>query len=57
MAKDKNNDNPGALFIPAGVIGGMGVGFAVGNLPAGMFIGLGLGFALMAVTGLMAKSK
>lgn len=58
MAKLKNdNENPGAVFVPAGVIGGMGVGFAVNNLPAGMFIGLGLGFAAMAITGIMLAKK
>jgi hypothetical protein len=40
----------GALFIPAGVLTGMGIGFLVDNLVAGLFIGLGAGFALFAVT-------
>lgn len=50
-------DKPGALFIPGGVLLGMGVGFAVGNLPAGLFIGLGLGFFLFAFSLLMDKGK
>lgn len=43
------------LFIPAGLLGGMGVGFLVGNIPAGMFIGLGLGFAAFAIVSLTVK--
>lgn len=27
MTKFKGDDNPGGLFVPAGVIGGMGFGF------------------------------
>jgi hypothetical protein len=40
----------GALFIPAGVLTGMGIGFLIDNLVAGLFIGLGAGFALFAIT-------
>ncbi len=43
-------DNPGGLFIPGGLLTGMGVGFLVNNIPAGMFIGLGLGFIGFAVS-------
>jgi len=50
MAKSKNIDNPGGLFIPAGVLLGMGVGFLTEELVAGLFIGLGLGFTLFALT-------
>ena len=59
MPDNKKDDRGGAagLFIPAGVLGGMGVGFLVGNLPAGMFIGLGLGFAVFAITSLIIKNK
>ena len=32
------------LAIPAGILIGIGVGYAVGNFLAGLFIGLGLGF-------------
>lgn len=54
---DKKDDKGGAaaLFIPAGVIGGMGVGFLINNLPAGMFIGLGLGFTAFAIVSLAIK--
>jgi len=49
--KNKSDKNgPGALFIPAGILTGMGVGIITGNIPAGMFIGLGIGFALFAVS-------
>jgi hypothetical protein len=50
MAKTNAKDNPGGLFIPAGVLVGMGVGIAADNVGAGLFIGLGVGFALMALT-------
>jgi hypothetical protein len=55
MAKDskfereKYDNNHGALFIPAGVITGMGVGFLIDNVPAGLMIGLGLGFLTFAI--------
>lgn len=42
-------DSEGALFIPAGVLGGLGFGFVFNNIPAGLFLGLGLGFALFAL--------
>ncbi len=45
----EDDDSPGGLFIPAGVLGGMGFGFLYGNLIAGLFIGLGAGFALFAL--------
>lgn len=47
MAKDK--DEPEALFIPAGVLTGMGFGFLFSHLVAGLFIGLGIGFAIFAI--------
>ncbi len=45
----KEDDSPGGLFIPAGVLGGMGFGFLFGNFIAGLFIGLGVGFTLFAL--------
>ncbi len=49
IKKCKKEDAPGALFIPAGVLTGMGVGFLIGNVPGALFTGLGIGFALFAV--------
>lgn len=60
MAKSNSSspkDNPAGIFVPAGVLGGMGVGFATNNIAAGLFIGLGLGFALMAITTIMLNNK
>lgn len=57
MAKENEKDNPGGLFIPAGVLTGMGVGFLIDNLVAGMFIGLGVGFAIFAVISVLAERK
>lgn len=54
-SKDDNGNGVAGLFIPAGLLGGMGVGFLVGNIPAGMFIGLGLGFAAFAIVSLTVK--
>ena len=56
MVKKKNCKNPGALFIPAGILTGMGVGFALNQLVAGMFIGLGLGFLAFAITAIVRKA-
>ncbi len=51
----KNNDEPGALFIPAGFLLGFGMGFLYNNIPAGMFLGLGVGFTLFAIARMMGK--
>ena len=55
MAK-KDNDSE-ALFIPAGVLTGMGFGFLLGNLVAGLFIGLGIGFLLFATISTVKEIK
>lgn len=54
--KSKYKDAAGSLFIPAGVLMGLGFGFVFNNLPAGIFIGLGGGFLLFALTVLMKKN-
>jgi hypothetical protein len=48
MKKEEKKENPGALFIPAGVLMGIGFGFLFNNLLAGLFIGLGFGFLFFA---------
>jgi hypothetical protein len=57
MAKKNKKSEPEGLFIPAGVLTGLGFGFVTGNVPAGLFIGLGAGFALMAIVMLLRKTK
>jgi len=58
MAKKSDKlENPGALFIPAGLLTGMGFGFLRGELVAGMFIGIGVGFTLFAVTALIKSMR
>jgi hypothetical protein len=49
VVKKKDDDYEG-LFVPAGILMGMGFGFAFGNLVAGLFIGLGAGFLAMALS-------
>ncbi len=52
--KSKKNDAAG-IFVPAGLLIGMGVGFLLGNLVAWLFLGLGLGFLTMALIKLKKK--
>lgn len=52
--KDSSKDNA-ALFIPAGILLGFGIGFWVNNVPAGMFAGLGIGFLLFALVAVFKK--
>lgn len=58
-ATTKKGDGRGAsgLFIPGGLLLGMGLGFVYGNVPAGLFIGLGAGFVLMALTLIFLRKK
>ncbi len=53
--KKKIEDDSEALFIPAGVLTGMGFGFLYGNLVAGLFIGLGFGFIVFAILSVVRK--
>ena len=46
----KKKDSPAALFIPAGALLGLGIGFMIANVPGGLFLGLGTGFLLFALT-------
>ena len=51
----KKDDDPEALFIPAGVLTGMGFGFLFGNIVAGLFLGLGFGFIVFAFLAVMKR--
>lgn len=53
--KRKNNKDFAGLFIPGGLIIGMGFGFLYNNLTAGLFIGLGAGFLAFALIGIIKK--
>ena len=55
--KCKKNDDPEALFIPAGVLTGMGFGFLFGNIVAGLFLGLGFGFIIFAFLAVMKSLR
>lgn len=52
---EKKKKDKGAIFIPAGLFLGFGIGFAVDNIPAGIFIGLGVGFAAFAISQFFEK--
>ena len=52
-AKEKDKNDKAGLFIPAGLLLGLGVGFLLKNVPAWLFIGLGVGFLFFA----LAKNK
>jgi hypothetical protein len=56
MEEKKDEKGKGALFIPAGLFIGMGIGFILNNLPAGIFIGLGVGFVAFTIS-LFFKNK
>lgn len=55
MAEKQKKGDSGALFIPAGLFVGFGIGFLTGNLPAWLFIGLGAGFVGFAIATLAKK--
>lgn len=50
-------DSPSGVFVPAGLLIGMGVGFLTGYFLAGLFIGLGSGLLVMAIVELTIGSK
>lgn len=53
--KRKHHHGASGVFVPAGLLTGLGVGFVVNNIPAGLFIGLGIGLALMAIIEVFGK--
>jgi hypothetical protein len=53
----KKTKDPEALFIPAGVLLGMGFGFLYNDLVAGLFIGLGIGFLVFAIISVIKYYK
>lgn len=57
MAKKDKGDNPGGLFIPGGLLVGMGVGFLVEDLVPWLFIGLGAGFFFLAFSMMAPNDK
>ena len=44
-----------ALFIPAGLFIGMGIGFAIDNLVPWLYIGLGAGFLAFALVMILVR--
>lgn len=56
MAKEKEKRKSyGGLFIPAGVLIGMGLGFILGNFSGYLFLGLGAGFLIWAIYEIFRK--
>lgn len=55
--KKRDDDSKGALFIPAGLFIGMGLGFLYYRLVEGMFLGLGAGFLLFAIVQAFTRKK
>lgn len=55
MEKINRAEEPETLFIPAGLLLGIGLGFYYGNIPAGLFIGLGAGFSIFAILKVLKK--
>lgn len=58
MAREKDvhkKHDSAALFIPAGVILGVGVGLLLNQVAAGAMIGLGLGFLSYAIISVMKR--
>lgn len=53
--KKKDKETPEGIFVPAGVLIGIGIGFIYNNIPAWTLIGLGAGFLVMAIIKLMRK--
>ena len=43
------------MFIPGGLLTGMGIGLAVDEVAAGMFLGLGLGFIISTIFSYLGK--
>ncbi len=55
--REKKLEDTTGIFIPGGLLLGMGIGFAVDALVAGLFIGLGAGFVLMAIANVILWNK
>jgi len=55
MSKEKRKEDNAGIFVPAGVLIGLGIGMAFNQTAAGVLIGLGCGFLLMALVKLFKK--
>ncbi len=51
----KSRKGLSALFIPAGLFIGIGVGFAIDELVPSLFIGLGVGFLIFALVMVLVR--
>jgi hypothetical protein len=53
----KERGSPGALFIPAGVLIGIGAGFVYNEIPGLTLVGLGVGFLAFAVYEIIMRAR
>ena len=53
--KIKKKEDVAGIWVPAGVLVGVGVGLMYNQVAAYTLIGLGVGFVLMAITKLLKK--
>jgi len=53
----KNAWEISGLFIPAGLLIGLGIGWAMGHIVPGLFVGLGGGFVGMAIARIILSKK
>jgi hypothetical protein len=51
----KFRDDASGVFVPAGLLVGIGTGMLLGQVAAGTLIGLGVGFLLMAIVKMIKK--
>ena len=57
MQEQPKSRRVSALFIPAGLFVGMGIGYLTGHFLPGLFIGMGAGFVISAVFMLLRKQE
>lgn len=57
MAKAKKKEDIDGIFVAAGLMIGLGLGFLIGNLVAWTIIGLGAGLLTMALMKKISQKK
>jgi hypothetical protein len=57
IKQKKEKDSPEVLFIPTGILLGIGFGFLYDQLIPSLFIGLGTGFLIFAIIAVIRNKK